>query len=192
VLKKGLEKLKKWFFPDFQPMRVSEEPVCIYIFRQNPVFTSLHSRFPESIATIPPFGPIEGHKWLFQRRYDMNGIFQMQGGKNWILPKKINTNRFFWDSHSLEIWSNHFCPSMGPNGGSVAMDSDFQPMRVSEEPVCISLFRQNPVFSSLHFRSPVLATGSKLALFDISFFYFPNQIFSVYSTVCSLGPIKKF
>ncbi len=22
-----------------------------------------------------------------QRRYDMNGRFQMQGGKNWILPK---------------------------------------------------------------------------------------------------------
>jgi hypothetical protein len=47
----------------------------------------------------------------------------MQGGKNWILPKDINANRFFLDSHWLEIWSNHLCPSMGPNGGSVAMDS---------------------------------------------------------------------
>ncbi len=47
----------------------------------------------------------------------------MQGGKNWILPKEMNANRFFWDSHCLEIWSNHFCPSMGPNGVSVAMDS---------------------------------------------------------------------
>jgi hypothetical protein len=47
----------------------------------------------------------------------------MQGGKNWILLKDMNANRFFWDSHWLEIWSNHFCPSMGPNGGSVAMDS---------------------------------------------------------------------
>ncbi len=47
----------------------------------------------------------------------------MQGGKNWILPKQINANRFFWDSHWLEIWSNHFCPSMGLNGGSVATDS---------------------------------------------------------------------
>ncbi len=37
----------------------------------------------------------------------MNGRFQMQGGKNWILPKEINANRFFWDSHWLEIWSNH-------------------------------------------------------------------------------------
>ncbi len=54
---------------------------------------------------------------------DMNGNFQMQGGKNWILPKYINANRFFWDSHWLEIWSNHFCPSMGLNGGSVATDS---------------------------------------------------------------------
>jgi hypothetical protein len=54
---------------------------------------------------------------------DMNGRFQMQGGKNWFLPKEMNANRFFWDSHWLEIWSNHFYPSMGPNGGSVALDS---------------------------------------------------------------------
>ncbi len=55
---------------------------------------------------------------------DMNGRFQMQGGKNWFLPKEMNANQFFWDSHWLEIWSNHFYPSMGPNGGSVTMDSD--------------------------------------------------------------------
>jgi hypothetical protein len=53
----------------------------------------------------------------------MNGRFQMQGGKNWIFPKEVNANRFFWDSHWLEILSSHFCPSMGPNGGSVAVDS---------------------------------------------------------------------
>ncbi len=50
-----------------------------------------------------------------RRRYDMNGRSQMQGGKNWILPKKTHANRFFWDSHWLEIWKNHLCPSMGPN-----------------------------------------------------------------------------
>jgi hypothetical protein len=58
-----------------------------------------------------------------QRRYDMNGRSQMQRSKNWILPEEINANRFFWDSHWLEIWKNHLCPSMGPNGGSVAMES---------------------------------------------------------------------
>jgi hypothetical protein len=46
----------------------------------------------------------------------MNGRFQMEGGKNWILPKYINATRFLWDSHWLEIWSNHFCPSMGQYG----------------------------------------------------------------------------
>jgi hypothetical protein len=30
-----------------------------------------------------------------QRRYGMNGRSQMQGGKNWILPKEIKVNRFF-------------------------------------------------------------------------------------------------
>jgi hypothetical protein len=53
----------------------------------------------------------------------MNSWSQMVGGLNRLLPKEINANRFFWDSHWLEIWSNHFCPSMGPNGGSVAMGS---------------------------------------------------------------------
>jgi hypothetical protein len=54
----------------------------------------------------------------------MNGRFQMQGGKNWILSKEINANRFFWDTRWLEMWSNHLCPTMGPNGESVAMDSE--------------------------------------------------------------------
>jgi hypothetical protein len=52
------------------------------------------------------------------------GKFQMQGDKNWILPKEMNANRFFWDSHWLEIWSNNLFPSMGPKRGIVAKDSD--------------------------------------------------------------------
>jgi hypothetical protein len=61
----------------------------------------------------------------------MNGRFQMQGGKNWILPKEINANQFFWDSHWLEIWSKHLCSSMGPKGGSVTMDSGKTSMQYS-------------------------------------------------------------
>jgi hypothetical protein len=80
-------------------MKVSEEPVCIHLIRQNPIFTSLHLRSP--VHVVPP---------------------QMQGGQNWILLKETIADRFFLDSHWLEIWKNHFCP-MGPNGGSVAMDS---------------------------------------------------------------------
>jgi hypothetical protein len=46
----------------------------------------------------------------------MHNWSQMQGGQNWILPKEINANRFFWDSHWLEIWKSQvLCPSMGPN-----------------------------------------------------------------------------
>ncbi len=46
----------------------------------------------------------------------------MQGRKNWILPKETNANRFFWDSHWLEIWTNHLRISIEPNGRRVAMD----------------------------------------------------------------------
>ena len=36
----------KVVWPDFQPMRVPEEPVWIDLFRQNQVFTSLHLKSP--------------------------------------------------------------------------------------------------------------------------------------------------
>jgi len=45
---------------------------------------------------------------------------EIQGGKNWILPKEINANRFFWHFNWLEIWN----PSMALKGGSVAMGSE--------------------------------------------------------------------
>jgi hypothetical protein len=64
----------------------------------------------------------------------------MQGDKNWFLPKEMNANWFFWDSHWLEIWSNHFYPSMGPNGGSVAMDSGVH-NAVQENPKNFSTLR---------------------------------------------------
>jgi hypothetical protein len=71
----------------------------------------------------------------------------MQGGNNWILPKEMNANRFHQDSYWLAICKKQLIPSFGLNGGSVAMDSDFQSMIVSEEPVCIYPFRQIPFFT---------------------------------------------
>ncbi len=46
--------------------------------------------------------------WFPLRRYDMKSRSQMQGGKNWILPKEVNANLFFWDSHWMEIWKNTY------------------------------------------------------------------------------------
>jgi hypothetical protein len=51
-------------------MRVPEEPVCINLFRQNPVFTSLHLKYP--VHVVPPR---QGLRWptaacwkIFRRR----------------------------------------------------------------------------------------------------------------------------
>jgi hypothetical protein len=46
-------------------------------------------------------------------------------------------------------------------------------MRVPEEPVCIHLFRRNPVFTSLHFKSPVhvvppLMVGRSQGVLDVA------------------------
>ncbi len=68
-----------------------------YMFERK-LRSQLRSQLPRSI-------------WLQQRQYDMNGRSQMQGGKKWKLPKEIIANRFFWDSHWLEIWKNHLCVS---------------------------------------------------------------------------------
>ncbi len=39
-------------WPDFQPMRVPEEPVYIDLFRKNPVFSSLHLKY--HVHVVPP------------------------------------------------------------------------------------------------------------------------------------------
>ncbi len=67
-----------------------------------------------------PLMSLYGTEWR-ERGYGLWWI-QIQGGQNWILLKEMNANRFFWDSHWLEIWSNHLFSSMGTNGGSLAMD----------------------------------------------------------------------
>jgi hypothetical protein len=89
--------------------------------------------FTQVLLTIAYFG----HR-VDAKPPEGDSLRSVQGGKNWILPKKSNANRSFWDSHWLEIWSNHFCPSMVPNGGSVAMDSVFRDrtsvVRVLDEP----------------------------------------------------------
>ncbi len=46
-------------------------------------------------------------------------------------------------------------PSIRSHRGIKVVWPDFQPMRVAEEPVCVHLFRQKPVFTSLHLKSPV-------------------------------------
>ncbi len=77
----------KVVWPDFQPMRASEEPVYIDLFRQN----------PESVATLPPFSPIEGQKWFDQissqwesqkNRFALTyfGKIQFLPPRIWILP----------------------------------------------------------------------------------------------------------
>ncbi len=59
-----------------------------------------------------------------------------------------------------ESWVNLYrvhshAPSIRSHRGIKVVWPDFQPMRVPEEPVCVHLFRQKPVFTSLHLKSPV-------------------------------------
>jgi hypothetical protein len=42
----------KVVWPDFQPMRVPEEPVCINLFRPNPFFISLQLRSPVHVVPL--------------------------------------------------------------------------------------------------------------------------------------------
>ncbi len=42
----------KVVWPDFQPIKIPEEPVSIHLFRKNPVFTSFHLKSP--VHVVPP------------------------------------------------------------------------------------------------------------------------------------------
>jgi hypothetical protein len=55
----------------------------------------------------------------------MKGRFQMQGGKNWILPKERDECKPVLLGLSLagNLVKPHLFPSMGLNAGSVAMGS---------------------------------------------------------------------
>ncbi len=53
------------------------------------------------------------------------------------------------------LWVRSHAPSIRSYRGTKVVWPDFQPMRVPVEPVSIDLFRQNPVFTSLHLKSPV-------------------------------------
>jgi hypothetical protein len=68
-------------------MRVPEEPVCIDLFRQNPVFTSLHLKYP--VHVVPPllWSPNRKQKTLFfpQQIVDTNVLFK----KYWFVFGKI-------------------------------------------------------------------------------------------------------
>jgi hypothetical protein len=46
-------------------MRVPEEPVCIHLFRQNPVFTSLHFKSPEAVRHEREISNTGGKNWIF-------------------------------------------------------------------------------------------------------------------------------
>jgi hypothetical protein len=48
--------------------------------------------------------------WSASRGGQLNGISQLQGGKNWILPKEMNANWFFRDSHWLESGKTTYVP----------------------------------------------------------------------------------
>ncbi len=52
--------------PDFQPMRVPEEPVCIDLFRQNPVFTSLHLKYPVHVVPLLEIEVVAGENGGFR------------------------------------------------------------------------------------------------------------------------------
>jgi hypothetical protein len=69
--------------------------------------------------------------------------------ESWCLGRLLSGKR--WNV----CWVRSHAPSIPSHRGTKVVWPDFQPMRVPEEPVCIDLFRQNPVFTSLHLKYPV-------------------------------------
>jgi hypothetical protein len=56
-------------------------------------------------------------------RHDMNGRSQIWGGKKGIFAERDKCKPVLLRRSLAGNLGNHLCPSKGPNGGSVAMDS---------------------------------------------------------------------
>jgi hypothetical protein len=74
--------------------------------------------------------------------------------------KRENASRLFWNSNWLGIWKT-VCPSMGPNGGSVAMDSNKNSHRRRERGDSVQRQRAQDK-SSLKVLSGILNWGARL------------------------------
>jgi hypothetical protein len=128
---------KNWIFPKEIMQTSSSETLIDWSF--------------ESIAMLPPFGTIEGHKWFdqisSQWESQKNRFAFISFGKNMFLPPCIWNLPFM----TYRFWKNNLCPFMGPNGGSVANrkgidlitlhDLSFELRRSSQ-------FLRNPIFEN--------------------------------------------
>jgi hypothetical protein len=77
-------------------MRVPEEPVCIDLFRQNPVFTSLHLKYP--VRVVPPLIVTADTETM------------MQGVQNGAKCTLTLAELPYWlSSHSWAGWARIFC-----------------------------------------------------------------------------------
>jgi len=73
-------------------MRVSEEPVCIYLFQQNPVFTSLHLR--SLVHVVPPQDPrrlLSSHRVLSEKA-ETSFLNIVLGGFSYLLTFAMKTS----------------------------------------------------------------------------------------------------
>ncbi len=78
----------------------------------------------------------------------------MQGGKNWILPKEINANRFFW---TLISWKSEpvFLNVYGAQE-SIPRNEFRQPVA---EPVFLNVYGAQESIPSYRFRQPMQPVG---------------------------------
>ncbi len=87
-----------------------------------------------------------------------------------LLPSSLIGRRFFFmegqckvtTPYTVEPGVRSHAPSIRSHIGRKVVGPDIQPMRVPEEPVCIELFRQNPVFTSLNLKCPVHVVGKNV------------------------------
>ncbi len=91
----------------------------------------------------------------------------MQAGKNLILPKEMNANLFFQDSHWLEIWSNHLFPSIHRKKRFTSFPS---PAGMSLTK--LSLGRNNSVMTSLFPPRESLVVTSRLGTGNSRTFFY--------------------
>jgi hypothetical protein len=112
-------------------------------------------------------------------RYDNPSPLRFLAPIDFLKIPALNLHKYIYRVHCHP-------PSIRSHRGTKVVSPDIQPMRVSEELVCVYLFKKKPVFTS-HLRSPVhVGTASASVLHQLSM---PLALFwSIHPVYCTALP----
>ncbi len=131
------------------------KPYCFHIHNSVPLCQANH---PESLVMNKPLCAVKKPQPTVRRGFGAGSV-----GTHFIRFLPLPHPPLSWMAvltfhySSEEISGHSHAPTIRSHRGRIVVWQDFQPMRVPEEPVCIDLFRKNPVFTPCIWNLPFMS-----------------------------------